>query len=88
MTAMNTQVALPAAVASAAEMAHTAVNPVVAGGGAVAFGLVKVLRARREQQQYLRSSPAAYLLHMEWELQPTTLLERLRRLAATFFTGF
>jgi Family of unknown function (DUF6236) len=88
MTAMNTQVVVPAAVSTSAGLLHATLNPIIAAGAAIAFGAAKVLRSRRERQQQLSSSPAAYLLRLEEGLQPATLLKRVQRSVRKFMTGF
>ena len=88
VTALNTQLEVPAALTSSAVLLQASVDPVVGGTAAVAFGAMKVWRARREKQQQFRSSPAAYLLRLEEGLQPATLLERVRRQARMFLAGY
>jgi hypothetical protein len=88
--AINIRVALPIAATSLAELAHAPlpVPPVIAAGGAVAFGLAEVFRAKRRQAwERLESSPAAYLLHLQERLQPARLITVIQRHFRRFLTG-
>jgi hypothetical protein len=88
--AMNVRVTLPVAAISVAELlrAPLPLNPVAAAGGAIIFSFAEVLRTKRRQaQEHIRSSPSAYLLHVQEELSPTTLAGMISRQIRRFLTG-
>lgn len=74
----NVQTTLPPLLLSTAGLAGFTINPIIGLGGAVAFGLLPIFGAYRERVNELTSgSPAAYLLRVEKELRPPTLVQRL-----------
>lgn len=74
--ALNVKFELPAAMAAAGG-GLAAGQPILAGAGAVAFGLLGVLRtARHERAQKLTPSPESYLLHVG-KLAPKSLLSQV-----------
>jgi len=74
--AMNMSFEPPKAMVSAAALAGiTALNPLVAAAGAVAFAVLKIVGDKGKQNEKARrASPAAYLLRLERELKPKELL--------------
>ena len=47
------------------------VNPIIVGAGAIALSTFPVIRKKqKDMKQTLRSSPAAYLLHVQEGLEP------------------
>jgi Family of unknown function (DUF6236) len=86
LSAMDVQVAVPAAAATglAAFAVHPAA-PVAAAFGGVGFalGLWKTaIRQRRERTTTLAQSPIAYLHHLQTDLAPVPLVERVRSAVA------
>ncbi len=64
------------------------INQVVAGGGAVALSILPVLRdKRKEATAALHSSPATYLLHVQEELQPSSVRSHIAWRARRIFLG-
>jgi hypothetical protein len=82
LSAMDVQVAVPAAAATglAALVVHPAAPVAAAFGGAgFALGLWKTaIRQRRERSTTLTQSPVAYLHHLQTDLAPVPLVERVR----------
>jgi hypothetical protein len=75
---MDVKLVVPPALASAAAIGGITLNPVVALGGAVAIGFGKLTRSlHRRTAAVLRDSPAAYLLRIDRELPPKSLLQRI-----------
>jgi hypothetical protein len=75
---LNVQTALPTLVASAAALAGITIHPAIAFGGGAAFGILPMLGAYRQRTNELTSgSPVAYLLRVEKEMQPPTLIQQL-----------
>ena len=76
----------PKAMVSAAALAGiTALNPLVAAGGAVALAGLKIVGDKRKQNEEARqASPVAYLLRLERELKPRELLSWVPGQAAKF----
>ncbi|MFJ6019061.1 DUF6236 family protein [Nocardiopsis alba] len=85
--AINVKTELPAALTLAGG-AWLAGQPLVAGAGAAAIGILGIGRGiRQERRSLLEADPAAsFLLHTERRLRPRTLVERtvrrVRRIAA------
>jgi hypothetical protein len=86
LSAMDVQVAVPAAAATglAAFAVHPAAPVAAAFGGAgFALGLWKTaIRQRRERTTTLAQSPVAYLHHLQTDLAPAPLVERVRSAVA------
>jgi hypothetical protein len=86
LSAMDVQVAVPAAAATglAAFAVHPAAPVAAAFGGAgFALGLWKTaIRQRRVQTTKLAQSPVAYLHHLQTDLAPVPLVERVRSAVA------
>jgi hypothetical protein len=83
---MDIQVAVPTAAATglAAFAVHPAA-PVAAaiGGAGFAIGLWKtVIRRHRERTTALAQNPVAYLHHLQTDLAPVPLVERVRNAVA------
>ena len=81
--AFNVRTIIPPLFTSGMEAAGLSmpIDPVIAAGGAMALGVVPVLRDKRKEARELASSaaPAAYLMYVEEGLGPTTLRERIAR---------
>jgi hypothetical protein len=72
-------VTLPPLFAMAA--ASAGLSPVVAGSSALAACVVSTpARWRKKRKEAILESPVGYLFRIEQALNPTTLIERLRRL--------
>ena len=86
LSAMDVQVAVPAAAATglAALAVHPAAPVAAAFGGAgFALGLWKTaIRQRREHTTTLAQSSVAYLHHLQTDLAPVPLVERVRKAVA------
>jgi hypothetical protein len=86
LSAMDVQVAVPAAAATglAAFAVHPAAPVAAAFGGAgFALGLWKTaIRQRRERTTTLAQSSVAYLHHLQTDLAPVPLVERVRKAVA------
>jgi hypothetical protein len=84
--AMNTSFEIPKVVVSAAALVGiTALNPLVAASGAVAFAVLKFVGDKYKQNEKARqASPAAYLLRLERGLKPKELLSRVPEHAVKF----
>jgi hypothetical protein len=86
--AMNVRLALPPAIAGFAKYLTGPVGSVAAAAGAALFSIVPVIRQkRRALQEMVRSSPSAYLMYTQEELQPSTLASKVRRSARRFAFG-
>ena len=87
--AMNVRVASkPALAAGAALSLGLAVEPISAGMAGLALALIPVIRSKqKEMEKQYRSSPAAYLLRMEENLAPATLLSWIQQRARQFCFG-
>ncbi len=87
---MNIRVALPTLVVSGGAylgQAHLGpINPILAGAGALAFSVLPVIRDKaKEARDKARSSPAAYLLYMQEDLEPAKLSSRITQMARKVF---
>lgn len=77
MGVVNVKVALPALLAStisstSAYLHLAPLNPIIVGAGAVACSIFPVIRKKQEEaRKMVRSSPVAYLLYAQEELEPT-----------------
>lgn len=84
---LNIRVELPPIFLTGADylaQAHAlpSVNPIIAGAGTLALSAFPVIRKRqKDTKQALRSSPAAYLLHIQEGLEPTTATTWITRQA-------
>jgi hypothetical protein len=77
--AMNIKLNVPVALVSAAAVGGFTLNPIVALGGAVALGLAGLTRSQHHRTaKIMAESPAAYLLRIDRELAPATLLDHIR----------
>lgn len=88
MGAFNVRAIFPPLVTSGMDAAGIAMpaDPVVAAGGAIAFSVLPVLRAKQKEARDLESSsPVAYLMRVEERLGPTTLTGWVARRARQFF---
>jgi Family of unknown function (DUF6236) len=85
MGAMNVETTLPPLIGSAAALAGVTIDPVIALGGAAAFGILPMLGAHRQRTKALVSgSPVAYMLRVEKEVRPPTLVESLTQSGRQF----
>lgn len=84
---MNIRVELPPIFLTSADylaQAHAlpSVNPLIVGAGAIALSTFPVIRKKqKDMKQALRSSPAAYLLHVQEGLEPATATTWINRQA-------
>jgi hypothetical protein len=86
--AMNMKLSVPAVLVSAAAIGGFTLNPIVALGGAVALGLAGLTRSQHQRTAKLMAeSPAAYLLRIDRELAPVTLLDHIRAGFSRFVHG-
>lgn len=91
LSAMDLQVAVPTAAATG--LAELAVHPaapvaVALGGAGFAIGLWKTaIRRRRQRSATLADSPVAYLHHLQTDLAPVPLVERVRKAVARITPG-
>jgi hypothetical protein len=78
ITALTTKVALPASAAALGGfLTH---NPVVAAGGAVAFGAISLMRDLQRTRRSVTPSAASYLWRVDRELNPENTLRRIIRM--------
>jgi hypothetical protein len=84
-SATNVQTTLPPLLLSAAALADITLTPTVALAGAVALGVLPMLGAHRQRTHELMSgSPGAYLVRLEKQLRPPTLVQRLTETGRRF----
>jgi hypothetical protein len=83
--AMNVRFAIPPAIAEIAKHVTGAIHPIITATGAAIFSIVPVIRQkRRDLKEVVGTSPAAYLLYAQEELQPSTLASKVSRAARRF----
>jgi hypothetical protein len=87
---MNVRVQLPTIATSGAALLGADamhVNPIVGGAGAVALGLAPIVHQRREMKREARAeSSAAFLLRLEEDLSPASLVSSVCGKAKRFAT--
>jgi len=82
LTAVSTSIAMPAL------LEEVAMPDPVAATAAGGVSLLPVLRAgRRQAEEQYRHSPVAYLFAVREQLEPKTLLGRVRDVIRRLFTG-
>lgn len=76
VTALTSKFELPtsAAIAAGGLLTH---HPIVAAGGALAFGIAPIMRNYRSNRRQVTPSAASYLWRIEQTLSPDGLMERL-----------
>jgi Family of unknown function (DUF6236) len=83
MGALSTQVIQPQLSTSLDSLVEIPSNPIIRGigaAGSVIFSLIPVLRKHKKlTEDLLKSSPAAYLLHIEQDLAPSKLHRMISR---------
>jgi hypothetical protein len=82
--ALAVQISVPAVIAQGAALLGVAANPIAAFGAGAALGAIPVLRDRRKIQRELKTAPVAYLVRVEEDLEPSTLLQWIRNAAEKF----
>jgi hypothetical protein len=88
-SALNVSIAAPALFTSAEKMFHLSpTDPIIAGAlglGALAFSLLPIFRdAGKKRAAAMQGSPAAYLLSVENDLEPSGLTSRIAAQAGRF----
>ncbi len=93
MGALNIRVAIPPVLASTllagtGTLLHfNPLNPLVIGAGAIAFSLFPVIHKKQQEAgKIVRSSPAAYLLHIREALEPARAATQVVRHARQIFS--
>jgi hypothetical protein len=87
-SAMNIKVTAPKLLATAAAGLGFTLNPIAGVSAGLAVGLFDVaVKARDNADAIVAESPAAYLMHMEEDLRPDTLLGRIRNKVRRFTIG-
>ena len=90
ISTMTTSFVVPPAISSVEKLpAITATDPLVpfvAAGGAIALGMLKIVRdtQRLRGEEEKKTPSASYLLHTKKKLQPTDLMSRISRLVRKF----
>ncbi len=83
--AMNLEIKMSGALAG---IILAPLSPILAAAGAFALTVLPVIGEKRKAyEEKLRSSPVAYLLHLEEELQPATLTSWVSQRARKFLYG-
>jgi hypothetical protein len=67
-----------------AALLGVAANPIAAFGAGAVLSAIPVLRDRRKIQRELKTAPLAYLVRVEEDLNPRTLLQWVRNAAEKF----
>jgi hypothetical protein len=84
---VNVNFALPAMVTTVATALGLAVNPIVGGIGAFAFGVVPIIQKRQDEAQAALKKPGAWLLRVEEGLKPENFMSWVRDGARKFVLG-
>jgi hypothetical protein len=72
---MSIQVAVPTMVTHTAAALGLVANPIGGLVAGAALGLIKVVRDRQKTEQTLKTSDVAYLMRIEKDLRPRTVMD-------------
>jgi hypothetical protein len=86
--AFNVKASVPPLVVSGAAALGLGVNPILAAAGGLAIGLIPVIRDKQKQaEEAMHASPATFLMRVEEDLNPGTLIAQVRTAVRDFVLG-
>lgn len=84
MGCLGLQIATPSLAVLTASALHIAANPILAVGAGATLAIARALRDRQKAGRDLKSSPLAYLIRAEENLQPKQMFNWVRAAAQKF----